>query len=263
MIARVRPGANRRPPRAFSLLEVLLALAILLALTGSVYAFLDSVMTQRQRVERAAANQQIAGAVIEQIETAVFTTLAGSPSVGTGLRGTNDRLTVLTRGVTPPLMTTTTAVPMGDLQVVRFEFDPVHRQLSASRRDALDDQTRPTTELISDQVERVRFRYYTGSAWVSSFDARKAGRLPAAVEVAIWFMQGDNPDAPTEAEAAEVAAFEEARRSGANMGGDETAIPEPGLLADPPEPAMPTRRPDRVRVIAIPDASDAGWRTGP
>lgn len=263
MMLPARSRTRRMRLRAFSLLEVLLALAMLLALTGSVYAFLDSVMTQRRRVERAADNQQIAGTVIERIERALFTTLAGSPSVGTGLRGTNTRLTLLTRGVTPPLMDTTTAVPLGDLQVVRFEFDPERRRLSASRRDALDDQSMQTTELISDQVERVRFRYYTGRAWASSFDTREAGTLPAAVEVAIWFRDKDDPDASIEAEAAEIDAFDQVVRSGANSGGEQTAVSLPESVVSMSEPAKPTRQPDRVRVIAIPDASEAGWRGGP
>jgi len=196
-------GVHRRSVathRAFTLIEVLLALGILLALTGSVYTFLDSVMTQRDRVAQAASDQQIAGAIIERIESDVLTTLAGSGRIGAGIVGSNTRLTLLTRGVTPPLQGAAVGVPLGDLQLSRFEFDPFMGELHAARRDALDENAQTTMELLTDRLERVRFRYYKGRSWVSSFDSRTSG-LPGAIEVALWFRAEDGVAAPDELDA--------------------------------------------------------------
>lgn len=259
MIGRGRDCSCITVRRAFTLIEVLLALGILLALTGSVYAFVDSIMTQRDRVTQAASDQQIAGAIIERIETDVLATLAGSDGIGAGIVGTNATLTLLTRGVTPPLQGSAVGVPLGDLQLSRFEFDPISGELHAARRDALDEQAQTRMELLTNRLERVRFRYYKGRSWVSSFDSRTSG-LPAAIEVALWFRAEDDEGAPDELEALLAMEDEFGKRSARGRDDFEDRRDEEPSEESPP---APRRRPDRLRVIVIPDGPDVGWRGGP
>ena len=80
-------------------------------------------------------------------------------------------------------------------------------------------------ETIAEDVSRVRFRYYDGSSWSSSFSSDQRG-LPVAVEVAIWTTGRGWRDVEGTTQDAEI---------------------------DPP---------DRRRVICIPDGPSAGWKEG-
>src|SRR5699024_8856954 len=53
------------------------------------------------------------------------------------------------------------------------------------------------SEVVSGRFSGCEFRYFDGREWVEQFDSQSAGRLPAAVEVSLWFegpSEGRTPD---------------------------------------------------------------------
>ncbi len=225
--------------RAFTLMEVLLAVALVLLLSGAVYGFLWNLLGQRDRVAQTAAEAGTAGAIIERIEADLLGSLAGAAGKS-GIAGTTSSLRLLSRGVAVPVDDSERAGALGDLHGTEIVFDRVSGVVRARRWYAGGDGESEFEE-IGRGVQRLRFRYFDGRRWVSAFDSAAEGRLPAAVEVAVWFgALLERPETTAETE-----------RTGA---GDEERMGEP--------PPTPDREPERVRVMVVPDGPTAAWREG-
>ncbi|MBX3363713.1 MAG: hypothetical protein KF866_03010 [Phycisphaeraceae bacterium] len=215
--------------RGFSLFEIVVAIAVLFALSATVFGFFFELFRQRELVERGATRELAAAMLIERMETDLSAAIAGAGEAG--IAGDNHRLRVLARGVTPAL--TPAMVALGDLQGVEFRFDPDSGRLEIRRWDVLASAVEGEFEDLGVEFDRVRFRYFSGRQWQASFDSMQAATLPAAIEVAVWFRSQDGSRA---------------------SGNDEESA---GVMREEGEnvrtsPAV-FREPDRVRVIVIPD----------
>jgi prepilin-type N-terminal cleavage/methylation domain-containing protein len=237
--------------RGFSLLEVMLAITIVLALAGTVYAFLFDLIDSRERIVSESDRSRVGIGVIEQLERGIMTTIAGSSRYGSGVRGSPNSLELLSRAVTLPVETDSQTV-LGDLQGVSFSWDSQRGVLSASRWDELGGE-RSGTEVISSDIAYLQFRYYDGQAWRGRFDSSSG--LPVAIEVAIWFGEPEFLDDPGAGFDDEQAAMDEFDQ----MGFGESAA---GFEEIELEVLVPTREPDRVRVMVIPDGPSVGWEDG-
>ena len=236
----------RASARAFTLLEVLIAIALVLSLLGSMFSFLFNMLAARARALDYAAKQLAAATLIERAEADLMSCLVGDDAWGPGIDGTATRLRVLTRGVAVSLAERGTQDPavLGDLQWVEYRFDAARGRLEAGRGPAGPDSPAEFAPL-GGSIYKVRFRYHDGNGWRDSFNSVSADRLPAAVEIAVWFhpWPGEEPPEPAD---------EESDRFTFDSGGgfdDRAFAAESDLdLFDEPMP-------DRVRVIAIPDAA--------
>ena len=105
---------------------------------------------------------------------------------------------------------------------------------------------------IGGEFFRVEFRYHDGTGWQDRFDSA-AGGLPVAVEVSIWFEPWPGALLEDEFAGADEAADAPAFTLGA---GDEVFDPDRFAGEDSgfEDPAAERPRPDRRRIIAIPDA---------
>lgn len=244
--------------RGFTLIEVMLALAIVLALAGTVYTFLFDLIDSRNRIMLESDRSRMGIGALEQLERDIMTTIAGSSGLGTGIRGGPTWIELLSRGVTLPIETDSQTV-LGDMQGVSLAWDGQYGTLSASRWDVLSG-TRNASEIISDKIAYLQFRYYDGSEWRGSFTSSSS--LPVAIEVAIWFgqveyasgamlgVEGEVDEFGDEVNAAPPEWFEEEEFGFEEEEFDEVPIP-------------PERAPDRVRVMLIPDGPSVGWEGGP
>lgn len=113
-------------------------------------------------------------------------------------------------------------------------------------------------QVLSEQVEYVQFRYFDGRDWRGSFDSSSSASegggasLPVAIELAIWF-SADRVEPDEEIEAIDGLIAEQS--------GEEEDWLEEDFVE--PEPiVVPTRAPDRVRVMIVPDGPSAGWGDG-
>ncbi len=244
-----------RPPikrvrRGFTLLEVLIVIGLVMALLGSMFTFMFDLLSSRDRALQYSAKQLAATTLIERVEADLMTCVVGDADSGSGVEGDTQRLRILTRSVAASLAERGVGDPavFGDLQLTEYRFDESRRQIMASRRFM---QTNTTTDRASDfpvggSVFKVRFRFHDGRSWRDTFDSRSYGRLPLAVEIAVWFepWPGEEPDPIPEEDEPDRLTFDAIDTF------DERAFAEQSDLEFYREP-----RPDRIRVIVIPDAS--------
>ncbi|MHC4304305.1 MAG: type II secretion system protein [Planctomycetota bacterium] len=136
--------------RAFSLLEVLVAIGLVIALFGSMFAFMFDTLSARRRALGHAGKQRAATTLIERAELDLMSCVVGDRVNGAGVDG--------------------------DKQIEA-------RRLPAGARGTDGTPFAP----LGGSVYKVRFRYHDSTAWRDSFDSLLQGTLPAAVEIAVWF----------------------------------------------------------------------------
>lgn len=206
-------GGTHPCPRAFTLVETLLALAVITALMGSMFAFLSSVMSRSQQTRAVIIGQRGIDIFFADVERSLATTFVGEHQDTAGVQGTGSTLLIRSRG------TIAAAGALLDLRASEYRYNGSviegRRWGGAQPSSGPDEEWSP----IATGVEMLRLRYFDGQNWASEFVSSDAGRLPCAVEIAIWV---------------------------------GTASPEASDSTTPPEP--PRRAPDRMTTIAIPDA---------
>lgn len=219
----------KRP--AFTLIEVIIALAIIAGLSVGVGAFVRDVRIQQRTLTRLGSQLEQCSALFELTERAMMTCVAdGGPGVS-GVSGDATTLRIHYRSVE-----LRNPGRLSDTAHLGITFDQggarIHIALSSPGSGAPE-----SSEVVCDRIERVQFRYHDGRNWVESFDTLKARTLPNAVEMAIWF-QSESPTPKTSPDLSE------------------------GLGA-PPEAgdAERLRPPDRVRIISVHDASPPAERS--
>ena len=216
--------STRRGAYAFTIMEVLVGLALTALLLGAVVSLVAELGRQRTLITANWRSSRGADAVLDRLERDIAFAIVGDNQRGAGVRGSEDSLTLLSRGVwvgTGPDLASLPAPEYGDLTRIEYRSAPSGSSgggvaVSESLVAASAPQRSGT---IADSVS-LHFRYFDRGTWLTEFDSLRRGRLPMAIEVTIW-------DGATAGEAA-------AERSG----------------------AAPVAMPARVRVIAIPDAGD-------
>src|SRR5690606_32158965 len=97
-------------------------------------------------------------------------------------------LRVLSRSVMLGMQRARGRMELDDLRSTEYRFDATRGVVTAARASVLfADEQGGGREVILEGVERVRFRYYDGQEWLTRFDSATAGRLPAAIEISVWF----------------------------------------------------------------------------
>lgn len=216
--------------RAFTLIEVILAIFLVAVLAGGVMGFLWDMMESRDQLARECDRAEGLAVMFERLETDLATTYAADSAGKPGVVGTSNSLTVHGRGVLLP--------PPG---AKRAPADALGCEFSFSPSGVLSGRSlhAGSTEQLADDLERVRFRYFDGVEWAASFDSAARGALPTAIEVCVWFGPRPRPSA------APPSTFE-----------DDPASD------DESDPDVPRRPPDRTRIIVVPDAPGTSWKEG-
>ena len=240
--------------RGFTLMEVLVAIALTVALMGAMFGFLFDLLSSRTRVIDSIRQEDAASALISWLEADLMACIGGDSHVGAGIKGDGAQLRVLTRSVLTTLAAQGTQQRdlLGDLQFAEYRFDERGKRIEGRRGPAGSAQSDSASSFstIPGVIHKLRFRYFNGREWSESFDSLQSTSLPVAVEVSIWM----NPW-PGEEQAAdlEIAATrpdslaDDREKFSGNFDEREFAFRSDMELFDEPKP-------DRVRVILIPDA---------
>jgi len=249
--------------RGFTLLEVLLAIAISGALLAAMFAFLWDMLATRDRVLAAAEHRRAAAVLIERVERDLVTCIAGDDVLGAGVAGDDRSLTILARDVPVRLASRGRhdGRILADLERTEYRFTPGSGSLEVRRGLALPGERpdRAAFEQLGEGIHLVRFRYYDGRTWQDEFDSRANGGLPVAVEVAVWFdaWPGAEIIEPEDDEDDDEPAPGGRRTFDPDAGFDESAFAEISDFENLGEPV-----PDRVRVILVPDAGEDPGASG-
>lgn len=236
--------------RAFSLFEVLVAIALIMALLSTMFGVLWQVVNTRDRVSERAQQLEATTRLLDRLDRALMTCLVEGPNGEAGVSGDATSISVLAQGVVVDL--DATDAWSRDRQRHVFTYDEASRQLSMSRT-VLPSMQAAESASFGVTFGKIRFRYHDGSDWRDSFDTLEAGRLPAAVEVAVWYLPwpgeivddepiGDLFDARDD-ELPERLTFD------TDVGFDEDAY-----LEEMDVFLVETPVPDRIRVLTVPDA---------
>lgn len=228
-----------RARRAFSLLEMLVAIALLAVLLGAVYAFTWNLFDRETRTLDEAAKSEASTTLFDRLEADLMSAVA-STGDGPGLVGGTERISIAHNGVLPG----SPIAPYADLQTTTMSFDARTRRVTVTRTESSGSEA-DGDEAIPVPVRALRFRYHDGRGWSDRFTSTRG--LPAAVELAIWF--GEERD-----EAEGDADFDD---FGAGPLGDEPAGFDDMMMGgfdDEPAETDELPAPDRVRIVTIPDA---------
>ena len=252
-------AARRTGRHGFTLLEVLIAIAMIGALLGSMFTFMHELLRSRSRALDYTARQLAAATLIDRLESDLMACVVGDARLGAGIDGDASRLAILSRGVAAHLAGRgIDAGVLGDLQQAEYRFQDASRQIEVRRRTPGEGLDTMTDDFVAiGPAFKVRFRYHDGDGWSDTFDSLASNRLPGAVEVAVWYhawpgerqttVSGDAPRAASD------------RLTFDTTGGfDDAAFARSSDMDGFDEP-----RPDRFRIIVIPDASaDDPFATG-
>ena len=230
-----------------------MALALLLVLVGSVFAFGMNLAASRDRLNRHMRQAQAVRVFLDRLEQDLRTSVAADARHGAGIVGDGASIALLSRSIGLMGQSGATASPLGDLQYSEYRWRDGGAVLEASRGAP---GAAPVWHTIADDLGFVQWRYHDGNGWSGSFDSAAQRRLPVAIEVAIWF----HPPPRDESERAPPEPND--RSAGDPFGNPLGALERPPAEErdEPDELADESRRdwppPDRVRVILVPDAPE-------
>ncbi len=229
--------------RGFTLLEVLVAIALISMLLGSLFAFLHDLLQSRSRALDYTARQLAAATLIGRVEAELATCFVGDDNSGPGVKGDAASLSILSRGVAVHLAQDgLESGVLGDSQQSEYRFVEETGEIEVRR---MTPWAQPAPDFVSvGPVYRLRFRFHDGTGWSDSFDSLEARRLPQAVEVAVWYHAWPGEQETQPEALAERLTFD------TTGGFDDAAFAQQSDIELFDEP-----RPDRFRVIVIPDSS--------
>lgn len=231
--------SERQRRRGFTLLELIVAAMLILALVAAMALFLMDALRIRARVAEATDRARAADVLVSAIGQALETTLVEDPRLGAGIQGDATSLSVLRAGLASwRLGTNDRSRAMEEVDRIHVRFDRGARRIAIGR-----GEMQPS--LLPGTIDRVRFRYFDGQLWRSEFDSVRVGRLPVAVEVALWLRPRAERPGPVDRPEFDSAPDEEG--DGGAAAGEEEGD-EPGWAIDADDP------PDRLRIVTIPDA---------
>ena len=233
--------------RGFSLLELLVAVAVIATLVGTMSGFVIDLLRTRDALERLGSRERAVGVLLDTLERDLQVVLATGPGGQRGVRGDAESLR-LAVAATPVRLVAggRPAAGLGTIEWLDMRFDAASGTLRMRREAArAGDEPAAADDALGGRFHRVRFRYHDGLGWRDRFDGAAAG-LPVAIEVSVWFDPW--PGADVEAAAGAEDASEAADMAAADPLGDPAGGLFFGVAGDEPPP------PDRRRLIAIPDA---------
>jgi len=237
----------------------MIAIAMLGALLGSMFAFMHELLRSRSTALDYTARQLAAATLIDCIESDLIACIVGDERLGAGIDGDASRLSILSRGVAAHLAGRgIDGGVLGDLQQAQYRFQDASRLIEVRRGTPGDGPDAMTDDFVAiGPAFKVRFRYHDGDRWSDTFDSLAKNRLPRAVEVAVWYHAW--PGEQQTPVSGEVFQAESDRLTFDTTGGfDDAAFARSSDMDSFDEP-----RPDRFRVIVIPDASaDDPFATG-
>jgi type II secretory pathway pseudopilin PulG len=166
-----------RVSSAFTLIEVVIALALVVAAAFAMALITLDLATAKDRAGTSAASDAAASLVFDRLEAALLVAEATAPDASPGLIGSATQIRVSARrqiNAPDPFLP---AAPM----TLDLAFDPAAARIVLTEVSPAGT----ITEEFAATTARVRLRYRDERAWRDEWDSGTQG-LPRAVEAAIW-----------------------------------------------------------------------------
>ena len=203
--------------KAFTLLEIIIALSMLILILGSVYGTYTATTRSLEHTKPRHALQQQAGIFMQRIASEIRCCYAGykyeSPQAATKNIQTDERKRLrqkdvsLFKGGSAPsgqsiLQFVTSAVTskrehsLGGLAIVEYMFDRSTNTLSRSKRRYIGgfeaDKDNYRWSVILENVEAITVEYFDGEEWLEEWNSNDMkGLLPKAVRISLVMQSED------------------------------------------------------------------------
>lgn len=194
-------ATRARHSRAFTLLEVLIAVSLVVGLMASVLVFYRYAIDTRTMVIDQAESVTARRMVMDRITSELRAAVAAPSNSLQPLSGTTSTLVIPTAGSLPRSIwrvdheaESPPPVGVSDVSVVNYSIrshtdddgkvvvEGLDRGVGSAVVASSDDSTIPPPPPFATRVKFVRFRYYDGATWAESWGG---GSLPQAVEVSL------------------------------------------------------------------------------
>jgi len=180
--------------RGFTLIEILVAIAIASLLLLGIYGVFGGLSSARNQIEASGAAYHQARVLFDRISRELRS-LVPPNATSLTLRGGTDQ-----RGRTYLEMTSSAATPLGGAPggTVMIRYLQSEDETPGSTEQALYRLERPWWGADDDQlgqrliaaVAEFNLRFYDGNQWLDAW-AASAGNLPAAIEIGLVLVNGD------------------------------------------------------------------------
>lgn len=224
-------GPLRRPAnrRGLTLLEVMLAIGLLVLVSGMLFMFYDAMLRAREYGRKAATDGYLARTIAEQIAEEVRSAAGFVPAIGPGISGTDRLLTIQTVAIPDKTLFRRLSIKdqrlpaEADIRQVQY-YLAYDEDVDHTYADGIDAAAplglvrrevrtlyRPRVQLegVSDGVDLdllapelkyVRFRYFDGVDWLDKWDigqdpeGQTGNSLPQAVEITVGYTELPPPE---------------------------------------------------------------------
>jgi len=175
-MTRVVRSSSMSQRRGFTLLEVMVGLAIIAALVGALSGFLVQLSDARARLTTTVERVECADAVFSLVDRALATAVVADPQFGAGVGGNESTLRVVRSGV---------GLGQGDAPLFADRERCEVRMLDGAGRIEIARGDR--RDIVDVPVCALRIRYLSERGWRDAFDSSEDGAFPVGIEVSIWF----------------------------------------------------------------------------
>jgi type II secretion system protein J len=197
--------SNRRQncKRGFTLLELLLAVALLAIVAATVYASFRATTSAIDRSRQQGASAQAARVILSRLADELTSTEWNVESalrqetifVATTQEGSSqaaNRLLFTSRSHTwyP------TQPPAVEMATIEYELDQGPHGLRLWRTELSNPfllSGVPERVMMTDRLANVQFRFFAKGEWATAWDASELHQLPDLVEIVLTFAKADGP----------------------------------------------------------------------
>lgn len=162
--------------RGFTLIEVLVGIAIGGALLAALGVFTLNLTDTRARLAEMTARVDSAEVVFSALDRAIATAIVEDASLGAGVSGNESALRVVR-----------SAVGLGGEREALFAETGVVEVRLAPGAQRIEIVRDGRTAALPAPVRAMRIRYLGERGWSDAFDSGETGGFPAGIEVSIWF----------------------------------------------------------------------------
>lgn len=182
----------RLDQRGFTLIEIMVAVAVAALLLSTIYGVFQTVAGAKQRLDQEGENYHVARVIFDRLSRELRGTYV-TATVGKFEGGTNEQ------GETYLTFTTTASTPLSGAGIGEVNYLLQQDRDNPTGRKVLDRSERGLTSAaqtaqgyrIASGIETLTLRFYDQGAWSDQWQATSQTKVPKAVEISLQMEVGD------------------------------------------------------------------------